>query len=185
VNFEALANPEALGYFSRMDHQIFRTVCVMGALAFGVLITNVDAQRRAPGQAQPTQAIQAALKVGGATYQSSQAGKCTHAPVASIYNTVAELWSVQQNGEGQSLSLTLWKPKDGSGDMVTLSVTSGNVAHQVSTVRGGTTAGSGKVTLEKSGNGGTFSVDAKSSSGASISGTIKCDAFAPHMAEGG
>jgi len=68
---------------------------------------------------------------------------------------------------------------------VTLSVTSGNVAHQVSTVRGGTTAGSGKVTLEKSGNGGTFSVDAKSSSGASISGTIKCDAFAPHMAEGG
>ena len=166
-----------------MDRRIFRTVCVVGSL--GALITNVDAQRRAPGETQPTQAIQVALKVGGATYQSSQAGKCTHAPVASIYNTVAELWSVQQNGEGRSLSLTLWKPKDGSGDMVTLSVTSGNVAHQVNTVRGATTSGSGKVTLEKAGNGGTFTVDAKSSIGASISGTIKCDAFAPHMAEGG
>jgi len=105
--------------------------------------------------------------------------------VLVIMNTVAELWSVQQNGEGRSLSLTLWKPKDGSGDMVTLSVTSGNVAHQVNTVRGATTSGSGKVTLEKAGNGGTFTVDAKSSTGTSISGAIKCDAFAPHMAEGG
>ena len=130
-----------------MTHPLFRSVCVMGALALGVLIAEVGAQRRAPGQAQANQAIQVALKVGGATYQSSQAGKCTHAPVASIYNTVAELWSVQQSGAGQSLSLTLWKPKDGSGEMVTLSVTSGGVAHQVVTVRGGTTTGSGKVTL--------------------------------------
>jgi hypothetical protein len=157
----------------------------MGAIVLCGFITNLDAQRRAPGQAQANQAIQVALKVGGTTYQSSQAGKCTHAPVASIYKTVAELWSVQQNGDGHSLSLTLWKPKDGSGDMVTLSVTSGSLSHQVSTVRGGTTTGSGKVTLEKTGNGGTFSVDAKSSSGTSIGGTIKCDAFAPHMAEGG
>jgi hypothetical protein len=151
----------------------------------GGLVLNADAQRRVPGQAQPQQAIQVALKVGGATYQSNQAGKCTHAPVASIYNTVAEMWSVQQNAQGQSLALTLWKPKDGSGDMVTLSVTNGNLSHQVDTVRGGTPTGSGKVTLEKSGNGGTFTVDGKSKSGTQISGTIKCDAFAPHMAEGG
>ena len=156
----------------------------MSAIACG-FIANVGAQRRAPGKAQPTQAIQVSLKVGGATYQSSQPGKCTHAPVASIYKSMAEMWTVQQAGGGQSLSLTLWKPKDGSGDMVTLAVTSGNVSHHVNTVRGGTMAGSGKVTLEKSGNGGSFNVDAKSGTGAAISGTIKCDAFAPHMAEGG
>jgi hypothetical protein len=154
-------------------------------MVFGGLIVTVGAQRRLPGQAQPTQAIQVALKIGSATYQSSQAGKCTHAPMASIYKTVAEMWSVQQNADGQSLALTLWKPKDGSGEMVTLSVTSGNLSHQVDTVRGGTPTGSGKVTFEKSGNGGTFTVDAKSKSGTAISGTIKCDAFAPHMAEGG
>jgi hypothetical protein len=66
-----------------------------------------------------------------------------------------------------------------------LSVTNGNVSQQVSTVRGGAATGSGKVTLERAGNGGTFSVDARTTSGTAISGTIKCDAFAPHMAEGG
>ena len=168
-----------------MDYRIFKSLCVMSAIALGGLIANVDAQRRLPGQATVNQAMQVALKVGSATYQSSQPGKCTHAPVASIYKTVAEMWSVQQNGEGHSLALTLWRPKDGSGDMVTLSVSSGNLSNQVNTVRGGTTTGSGKVSLEKSGNGGIFTVDAKTSSGTPVSGTIKCDAFAPHMAEGG
>ena len=168
-----------------MDYRISRSICVMGAIALGGFITNVDAQRRLPGQAPVNQAMQVSLKVGSATYQSSQPGKCTHAPMASIYKTVAEMWSVQQSGEGHSLALTLWKPKDGSGDMVSLSVSSGNLSNQVNTVRGGMTSGSGKVALEKSGNGGIFSVDVKTSSGTPVSGTIKCDAFAPHMAEGG
>lgn len=167
-----------------MKYAGFRSLCITSAIALGIIV-NVDAQRRAPGQTQPTQAIQVALNVGGATYQSSQAGKCTHAPVASIFKAMAEMWSVQQNAEGRSLALTLWKPTDGSGDMITLSVTSGSLSHQINTVRGGTTTGSGKVTLVRAGNGGTFSVDAKTSSGTPISGTIKCDAFAPHTAEGG
>ena len=69
--------------------------------------------------------------------------------------------------------------------MVTLSVTSGGSSHQISTVRGGSPTGSGKVTLEKAGNGGTFAVDAKTGNGTAISGTITCDTFAPHTAEGG
>ena len=167
-----------------MRYRTFRLVCVVTAVALGLAAT-INAQRKAPGQAEAKQAIQVALNVGGATYQSGAAGKCTHAPVASIFKTMAEMWTVQQHAEGRSLALTLWKPKDGSGDMVTLSVTNGNVSQQVNTVRGGETTGSGKVTLERSGNGGTFSVDAKTGSGTAISGTIKCDAFAPHMAEGG
>ena len=163
---------------------LFRSVCVVSALALSI-VASMDAQRRAPGQAQPTQGIQVALNVGGAAYQSSQAGTCTHAPVASIFKTMAAMWSVQQNVEGRSLALTFWKPTDGSADMVTLSVTTGNVSHQINTVRGGTPTGSGKVTLERAGNGGTFSVDAKTSSGTPIRGTIKCDGFAPHTAEGG
>jgi hypothetical protein len=39
--------------------------------------------------------------------------------------------------------------------------------------------------VEKSGNGGTFTVDAKAASGVAVTGTIKCDSFAPHVAEGG
>jgi hypothetical protein len=55
----------------------------------------------------------------------------------------------------------------------------------VSTVRGGQVTGSGKVTFEPSGKGGTFRVDATAADGTSISGTIRCDAFTPHVAEGG
>lgn len=168
-----------------MNYRGCRIVCFVSALALGGFVANLGAQRRAPGQAPVNQTMQVALTVGGATYQSSQAGKCTHAPVASIFKTMAEMWNVQQNADGRSLSLTLWKPMNGSGEMVTLSVTNANVSHQVNTVRGGEVTGTGKVTLEKAGAGGTFRVDAKTSSGTPISGTIKCDAFAPHNAEGG
>jgi hypothetical protein len=168
-----------------MDYRAYKSIWVITTIAVSSFIANVDAQRRAPGQAQTKQQIQTSLKVGGQMYQSSEPGKCTHAPVASIYNVVSEMWSVQQASEGRSLALSFWRPKNGSADMVTLAVTSGNTSHHVSTVRGGATTGSGKVTFEKSGNGGTFTVDARTSTGAAITGTIRCDAFAPHTAEGG
>jgi hypothetical protein len=153
-------------------------------MAIGGFVPGETTQRR-PGQAEAQQGIQASLKVGGGTYQSSEAGKCTYAPVASIYQTMAELWSVQQSQDGRSLTLSFWKPKDGSADMITLSVRNGNASHQVNTVKGAPAAGSGTVRFEKAGNGGTFTVDAKSKEGAAISGTIRCEAFGRHAAEGG
>lgn len=156
------------------------------AIAVVGWIVQVDAQRRAPGQAPATQGIQTSLKVGSQALQSNQPGKCTHAPVASIYQVISQMWSVQQSSEGRSLSLTLWRPKDASGDMVTLSVGAGDTSYQVSTVRSGSPAeGTAKVTFEKSGAGGTFTLDARTKDGRAITGTITCDAFAPHIAEGG
>ena len=169
-----------------MTYRMQVSVSVIGALLFCPVNNATEAQRRVAGQTEPTQRIEAALKVGGEAYTSSEPGKCTHAPTASIYQVVSELWSVQQSSDGRSLALSFWRPKDGSADMVTLSVTSGNTSHQINTVRGaGASSGSGKVTLEKSGNGGTFTVDAKAASGVAVTGTIKCDSFAPHVAEGG
>lgn len=146
---------------------------------------DVDAQRRATGQPTAKQAIQVALKVGGQAFESSEPGSCTHAPTAAIYQIVSELWSVQQSADSRSLSLTFWRPKDGSGEMVNLSLRLGNTSHDVSTVRGGATTGSAVVTLQKAGGGGTFTVNAKTKAGVAITGTIKCDVFAPHVAEGG
>jgi hypothetical protein len=156
-------------------------------MALAGLVSDTAAQRRVTGQGQTTQqAVNVSLKVGGQTYQSNGPGRCTHAPTASIYQTVAELWSVQQSVEGRSLTMSLWKPKDGSAGMITLSVSSGGTSHQVNTVRGGESpSGSGQVTLQKTGSGGTFTVDAKSDGGAAITGTIQCETFAPHVAEGG
>ena len=129
--------------------------------------------------------VQVSLSVGGKRFDASAPGTCTHAPVASIYQVMAELWTARQSAETGSLNLSLWRPKDGSADMVSLSSRSGRASTNVSTVRGGTVAGSGKVTLAPAGKGGEFTVDARSADGAAITGTIKCDAFAPHVAEGG
>ncbi len=96
------------------------------------------------------------------------------------------MWNLEQSAEGRSLTLTLWQPNDGSAEMVTLSVRTGGSSHEINTVRGGgPTSGSAKVTLAKAGQGGTFTIDGKTKDGSAISGTIKCDAFAPHIAEGG
>jgi hypothetical protein len=43
----------------------------------------------------------------------------------------------------------------------------------------------GDVILTPAGKGGTRTIDAKSKAGEAIVGTIKCDAFTPHIAEGG
>ena len=168
-----------------MGNQIYKVGCVFGILTLGAFTSDVAGQRRARGQ-EDKQAIQVSLTVGSDTYQSNVPGKCTYAPTASIYQVVSELWSVQQSGSGRSLSMSYWKPKDGSGEMVTLSVNNGGTSHDVNTVRGGeATSGAGKVTLQKSGEGGTFTVNGKTKAGAAITGTIQCAAFAAHMAEGG
>ena len=69
--------------------------------------------------------------------------------------------------------------------MVSLTVSAGKSQHRVSTIKGAEIAGSAKTQFEEAGKGGTFTVYAKSAEGADIMGTIKCDAFAPHIAEGG
>ena len=169
-----------------MKQRIQRMVGVTAAIALAGVLVQVDAQRRAPGQAQATQGVQTTLKVGNQTHQSNEPGTCTHAPVASIDQVVSQMWSVQQSSQGRSLSMTLWRPKDASADMLTLSINAGEASYDVNTVRGGEPAqGSAKVSFEKSGAGGTFTLDARTKDGRAISGTIKCDAFAPHIAEGG
>ena len=163
-----------------------RVLVVAAGLVVSGFTVALDAQRRVPGQPLPKQVIDVSLKVGGQAYDSREPGRCSHAPTASIYSVVSEMWSVQQSAEGRSLALTLWRPKDGSGDMVTLSVNSGSASHEINTVRaGGAPSGSGKVTFEKSGAGGLFTIAGKTKDGVAVSGTIKCDAFAPHIAEGG
>jgi hypothetical protein len=158
--------------------------CVLGII--GGAWVSTAGQRPASGRPGDSQTlVQVSLSVGGKRFDASAPGTCTHAAVASIYQVMAELWTARQSAEPGSLNLSLWHPKDGSPDMVSLSITSGPSSTAVSTVRGGTVAGSGKVTLAPAGKGGVFTVDAKTAAGAAISGTIKCDAFAPHIAEGG
>jgi hypothetical protein len=169
-----------------MRQNTWAMICgVAAAIAGSGMMTAAQIRRQPPDAELRGAAMQVSLNAGGQRYESSAAGKCTHAPTASIYGVVSELWTAQQSDNDKSLSLSLWQPKDGSKPMVSLTVTSGKTQHRVNTIKGAEIVGSAKASLEPSGKGGTFTVYAKSADGQDIIGTIKCDVFAPHIAEGG
>ena len=143
--------------------------------------------RRQPAQAQ-TARLEIALQVGAKNYAFSGPGECKSAPQASIYGVSAALYSVSHSERGRSLNLTLWQPKNGSAEMMSLHVSDGSSRYEVDTVKAGAkrdTKGSGKTTLRKSGDGGVFTISATAASGERISGTIRCGSFAGIQAEGG
>ena len=149
----------------------------------------VIAQRRAAGvPSGPTVPLTIALKVGGDAYRLTGQGKCQHAAQASIYDVPAEQWSVQHSEGARNLSLTMWRPKKGTGDMLTLAVTTGARSYGVNTVKADQSAparGSGTISVAPAGKGGTFTIDAVTPEGAPITGTITCEAFTAPMPEGG
>ncbi len=160
-------------------------------LGFAVVLTITSiasAQRRpVPARADAT-GVAIALQVGSQPYNFHGNAVCQHEPLASIYNVKAELWSVEQNDGDRSMRLTLWHPRSGSGDMFSLSVSSGGKSYVVNTVNAGpqsSVRGSGKVSVTNSGAGGTFSINATAPNGAAITGAITCSAFTGVMAEGG
>ena len=162
-------------------------------LSFAIALTIASAaaaqRRKEPAKPADTKVdVAITLQVAGQPYHSVGKAACLHAPVASIYSTVAEMWSVQQTDGQRSITLTLWRPKSKSGDMFSLSVATGNKPYLVNTVAlGGKSAvqGSGKVTLTTLGAAGTFTINASEANGAAITGTIKCSAFTAAIAEGG
>ncbi len=164
----------------------WRTISVVCAGSL-VLASAAVAQRRIPGDKKPTVAVVIALKAGAEAYQFNGQATCTHAPVASIYQVVSEQWMVQQSDGARSLQLTFWKPKNGSPEMFSLSLSAGRGTHTVDTVNVGAAKpqGSGTATLATAGGGGTFTISAKAADASAITGTIKCDAFTAATAEGG
>jgi hypothetical protein len=143
---------------------------------------------RAPAPRDEGSTVEIALKVGSKDYRSSGPAECKAAAQASIYGVPAVQYSVSQRSGNESLRLTLWQPKDGSPGMLSLHVSSGGSRYEVDTVKGGAKRdikGSGKASLQKSGDGGVFTIDAKATSGEPIAGKIACSRFGAIQAEGG
>ncbi len=147
-----------------------------------------SAQRRTVPATPAGAGVAVALQVAGQPYHFEGNATCQHAPVASIYNVAAEMWSVHQSDGQRSIAFTLWRPRITSGHMVVLSVVTGGRSYIVNTVKptpGSAVQGSGKVTVTPSGAGATFTIDASAPNGAAITGTIRCGAFTEPVAEGG
>jgi hypothetical protein len=151
------------------------------------------AQRRKPGIQLRVPAEQAAVtieaKVGGKSDKASGSGECKHAPDASIGGVSASLWLVQyasaKDGSLKQLNLTLWRPKDGSPDQLSLSLEAGSGSHRIETGGKGKNSGEGSVTILPSGPGGRLEISGKEAGGKRVQITIDCPAFAGIEAEGG
>jgi hypothetical protein len=164
-----------------------RSLPTLAATAIAVtttaVLTNATQVRRQPPE-RASVPIEVALKIAGEAYSVKGQGSCTHAPQASIYDIRSQMWTVRHEEGERSFQLTLWKPADGSPSMFNIA-SSGKRNLTISTVRGGQVSGSGTVTLAPSAKGGTFTIDAKTKGGEAVTGTFKCDAFTPAIAEGG
>jgi hypothetical protein len=149
------------------------------------------AQRRAPGASAGTEGSKVSIvaRLDSKSYTSQVSGSCKHEPSASIYDVPAALYMVQaQGGEGseiQQLSLTLWRPKNGSADQVSLSLQAGSSSSRIDVNPRNKAVGAATVELKPVGSGGTFELKGKDAKGAALNLTISCPTFAAVVAEGG
>jgi hypothetical protein len=132
--------------------------------------------------------VEITLQAGGDSYRFSGPAECGHEPKGYIYMLPAQLWRVDHTDGARGVSLTFWRPANGSHDMFTIYVKSGGKTYEASTVKtdhGGSLKGSGEVTFASASAGGAFTVNVTAANGAKVSGTIKCNGFGAIVAEGG
>lgn len=142
--------------------------------------------------AQQREAAQAPVvieaKIGGKSYQARGSGECKHEADASIRGTSASLWMVQyagHSGKLKNLRLTLWRPKDGSPDQLSIALEAGAATYRIQTGGSDENVGSGTVTILPSGPGGRLEISGKESGGKRVKITIDCTEFVGVQAEGG
>jgi hypothetical protein len=148
------------------------------------------AQRRAPGQpVTESSELEVSARMGTKSYTSRVTGTCKHEPSASIYDVPAALYMVEAQGEEDSqikqLNLTLWRPKNGSADQVSLSLEAGSSSSRIDVNPRSKAVGEATVQLKSAGAGGTFELKGKDAKGAALNLTITCPSFAAVEAAGG
>jgi hypothetical protein len=170
---------------------MIRFILLVTLVLLPVWATEAAAQRltRPAGPGASAQAdLNITGKIGGKNLQASGSGACRHAPDASIRGVSASLWMVQYGGSAESsvkqLNLTLWRPKDGSPDQLSLALESKSGEHRIET-GSGESKGEGSVTILPNGPGGRLELKGKAADGKPIQITIDCPAFAGVQAEGG
>jgi hypothetical protein len=162
---------------------------VLAAMVLGSgYARNAAAQRLTPDVPARSAAISVDANVAGKSSEGSGGGTCGHADEASIHDISASLWTVEYSGHSgplKQLSLTLWRPKDGSPDQLSLSLETNSGSHRIQT--GGTDGniGEASVTILPSGPGGRLEIKGKEGGGKPIQITIECPLFADVEAAGG
>ncbi len=155
------------------------------AALLGLTLSAAAAFAPLPVAAQAPGPMKLTLVVGGRTETLRGTGSCGHEPHAYIYGHAAALWDAAYTGGAQHVSLSFWRLAAGAGDQFSLSVSSAKAEHQISTVKGGRLAGSGRATFRPTALGGRFEIQGKAADGTPLQVTIECARFGGIYAEGG
>ncbi|HEX2610565.1 MAG TPA: hypothetical protein VHK68_06105, partial [Gemmatimonadales bacterium] len=110
-----------------------RTALVPTLLFMSIALSDAAAQRRTPEHQTPKDSVggqfDVTARLGSKTYSSSLPGSCKYEPSGSIYDVPAALWLIEGSGSERSdikqLNLTLWRPKNGSADQISLFIDTG------------------------------------------------------------
>lgn len=160
-------------------------------LLVGTVAQDAAAQRRTPGHpaAEPGTEVSIIARLGTKSYTSRVPGICKHEPSASIYDVPAALWMVEGEGaddsEVKQLRFTLWRPKNGSADQISLSLEAGSSSARIDVDPRNKPVGAATVQLQPVGSGGKFELKGKDAKGTTVNLTISCPMFAGVEAEGG
>ena len=144
-------------------------------------------QVRARAAVDDSTVVTLALAVGGARFEEAKRGRCVYAPQASIYGTMASMWSVSYApATDRSLSFTVWRPMSGDTTaQLNFSVFSKGKSQRIDTVKGSEIVGKGSVRFTKRGTGGRFDIEGTTGNGAAVRGYIECEKFAAPAPVGG
>jgi hypothetical protein len=164
-------------------------------LLVGTVAQDAVAQRRLPDGPATTAGrpgstdISIIARVGTKSYTSRVPGTCKHAPSASIYDLPAALWMVQTDAsdgsEVKRLNFTLWRPKNGTADQISVSVEAGTTSNQIEINPRNPPVGVATVQLQPIGTGGKFELRGQDAMGTKVYLTISCPTFSAIEAEGG
>ena len=137
---------------------------------------------------QGTVPVKVKVALGRASYSEEGTGECATSTASSIYDVPATQWHVTYGGDGsniQHLNLTVWRPRAGGPDMVGLHLRSGEISHEIATVKGGPLQGTGTASVRPAGKGGILNVAGKDADGHPLELTVECERFDEVIAEGG
>jgi hypothetical protein len=162
-----------------------RAIPLVAPIVLALLPLSAAAQQ--PQQLRPL-TLNISAKVGGKTAQATGAGECRHAPDASINGVSASLWMVRFDGgkDGvKQLNLTLWRPKDGTPDLVSLTLETESGTHRVEAGRKEKNRGEATVVILPHGPGGRLEITGKDAGGKPMQIAVDCPAYREVEAEGG
>lgn len=170
-----------------------RTALAATLLFMSSAVGNAAAQRRItehpPTNDPPSGQFNVSVRLGSKTYSSTLPGSCRHEPSGSIYDVPAALWMIEgsgpDRGEIKQLNLSLWRPKNGSADQISLSIETGSGPHRIELSPRREPLGSATVRLQPEGAGGRIELTGKDSKGVTVNLTISCPTFEAVEAAGG